>query len=75
MHATALKKFGCIRVVNVVDFKQGVYMFTELDILNSDFVDVVNNVIYVDFKALSKPTVSSGGELIVVDFVNKRRAA
>ena len=50
-------------------------MFTELDILNSDFVDVVDNVIYVDFKALSKPTVSSGGELIVVDFVNKRRAA
>lgn len=50
-------------------------MFTELDILNSDFVNVVDNVIYVDFKALAKPSVSTGGELIKVDFVNKKRAA
>lgn len=34
-----------------------------------------NNVIRVDFKGLSKQTVSTGGELLVVDFVNKKRAA
>lgn len=52
-------------------------MFTniELSILDSDYVNVVGDVIYVDFKALAKPTVSTGGELIVIDFVNKKRAA
>lgn len=47
----------------------------EIDWTNSGLIQVTENVIYVDFKTLSKPSVSSGCELIEVDFINKKRAA
>lgn len=39
------------------------------------WIPAPDNVVHVDFKALSKPSVSTGGALLVVDFVNKKRAA